>query len=292
VYREHHLQLSRCYSLAFLIGALVERGEIGPAAELLGAAAVPLQQPLLLDSRGRLHLAQGRYADAAADFLACGQRLAARGTHHTGILAWRSSAALALLQLGEVAEAERLVGEELEGARRLGVPRALGIALRGAGLVRGGAAGLALLEESATVLGRSSARLEEARALADYGAALRRANRRAESVTPLRSALDLAGRCGAGPLAEEARQQLAAAGVRPRRAASGVEALTPSELRVVRMAAEGMGNRAIAQALFVTVKTVEVHLRNAYRKLGVSSRAGLAAVLCRDPAADDEAGRS
>ena len=68
-------------------------------------------------------------------------------------------------------------------------------------------------------------------------------------------------------------------GVRPRRAERGVSALTPSELRVARMAADGLGNRAIAQALFVTVKTVEVHLSSCYRKLAVPSRAELAAVL-------------
>ena len=56
-------------------------------------------------------------------------------------------------------------------------------------------------------------------------------------------------------------------------------ALTPSETRVARMAAEGMTNRDIAQALFVTPKTVEVHLSNAYRKLGVRSRRELQAAL-------------
>jgi DNA-binding CsgD family transcriptional regulator len=98
----------------------------------------------------------------------------------------------------------------------------------------------------------------------------------------VRRALDLAGRCHAAPLADQARQELTAAGARPRRAISGVDALTPSELRVARMAAEGMGNRAIAQALFVTVKTIEVHLGSAYRKLGVPSRAALAGALADD----------
>ena len=160
VYREHGLVLSRCYSLAFLVGVLVERGEVAPAADLLDAAAVPVRLPLLLESRGRLRFVQGRFPEAVADFLATGERLTARGTHHAGILAWRSSAALALLRLDEVAEARRLAEEELDLARALGVPRALGMALRGAGLVRGGAAGLRLLEESAAVQGRSSARLD------------------------------------------------------------------------------------------------------------------------------------
>ena len=73
------------------------------------------------------------------------------------------------------------------------------------------------------------------------------------------------------------REELLASGARPRTTAvSGAEALTPSESRVARMAAEGLTNREIAQALFVTPKTVEVHLGSAYRKLGISSRMQLA----------------
>jgi DNA-binding CsgD family transcriptional regulator len=237
---------------------------------------------LLLDSRGRLRCAQGRFAEAVEDFLACGKRLTDRGTRHPGMVPWQSNAALALQRLEQPLDAHRLVDEELEQARRLGVARALGIALRAAGLVHGGPAGLAMLDEAASVLVRSSARLEQARALTDQGAALRRANRRTEAREPLRRGLDLAVQCHAVPLADWARQELVAAGARPRRGISGVDALTPSELRVARMAAEGMGNRAIAQALFVTVKTVEVHLGSAYRKLGVPSRTALAGALADD----------
>jgi DNA-binding CsgD family transcriptional regulator len=235
-----------------------------------------------LDSRGRLRCAQGRFAEAVEDFMACGKRLTARGTRHPGMVPWQSNAALALQRLDQPRDAQRLVDQELEQARWLGVARALGIALRAAGLVRGGPAGLAMLHEAASVLARSSARLEQARALTDLGAALRRANRRTEAREPLRRGLDLAIQCHAAPLADWGRQELVAAGARPRRAVSGVDALTPSELRVARMAAEGRGNRAIAQALFVTVKTVEVHLGSAYRKLGVPSRAALAGALADD----------
>jgi DNA-binding CsgD family transcriptional regulator len=282
VHREYGLGLMRRYSLAFLVGALVERGEVQTAAGLLDQSTASVNLSLLLDSRGRLRCAQGRFAEAVEDFLACGRRLTARGTRHPGMVPWQSNAALALQRLNQPLEAQRLVDYELEQARRLGVARALGIALRAAGLVRGGAVGLAMLDEAASVLARSSARLEQARALADLGAALRRANRRTEAREPLRRALDLAAQCHAAPLADRARQELIAAGARPRRAISGVDALTPSELRVARMAAEGMGNRAIAQALFVTVKTIEVHLGSAYRKLGVPSRAALAAALAGD----------
>jgi DNA-binding CsgD family transcriptional regulator len=70
-----------------------------------------------------------------------------------------------------------------------------------------------------------------------------------------------------------AEAELRAAGARPRRRAlSGVASLTPSELRVAEMAAEGMKNKEIAQGLFVTLRTVEMHLSNAYGKLAISSR--------------------
>ena len=126
----------------------------------------------------------------------------------------------------------------------------------------------------------SPARLEQARALADLGAALRRAGRRVDAREPLRAALELAHACGATALEETARTELVASGAKPRRQAlSGAESLTPSERRVATMAAEGLTNRDIAQSLFVTPKTVEVHLSSAYRKLGIGSRTQLAAAL-------------
>jgi len=76
--------------------------------------------------------------------------------------------------------------------------------------------------------------------------------------------------------------ELVASGARPRRAATGnADALTPSERRVAEMAAEGMSNKEIAQALFVTANTVHTHLRHVYQKLGIGSRAQLAGRLTR-----------
>jgi DNA-binding NarL/FixJ family response regulator len=122
--------------------------------------------------------------------------------------------------------------------------------------------------EAVAVLEASPARLEHAKALAALGSALRRARKPTEAREPLRRALELAGACEAGGLSE-----LLAAGARPRRdALSGAESLTPSERRVVDLATAGRTNRDIAQELYVTPKTVEVHLSNAYRKLGIRSR--------------------
>jgi DNA-binding NarL/FixJ family response regulator len=92
--------------------------------------------------------------------------------------------------------------------------------------------------------------------------------------------MDMAHRSGATALVERARQELRRAGARPRRAARiGPEALTPSEQRVARMAAGGMTNKEIAQALFVTLRTVEMHLSNSYGKLGIRARSGLGRAL-------------
>jgi len=96
----------------------------------------------------------------------------------------------------------------------------------------------------------------------------------------LHAALDLATGCGALALASQASEELKAAGGRIRKVSrTGPGSLTPCELRVARLAAEGLSNREIAQALFVTRRTVEMHLSHAYAKLDIESRAELADAL-------------
>ena len=143
-----------------------------------------------------------------------------------------------------------------------------------------GTAGLARLEEAVALLEGSLARLELAKALAAHGSALRRHRQPTGAREPLRRALELATACGANGLAEHVRTELYATGARPRTdALAGVGALTASERRVADLAADGETNRDIAQTLYVTPKTVEVHLSNAYRKLGIRSRRELAGAL-------------
>ena len=188
--------------------------------------------------------------------------------------------------VGQHAEAKAVAEQELEGARAWGLARRIGIALRTLGLLEGGERGLELLRESLGVLEASPARLEHARTLAEYGAALRRANRRAEAREPLRAALDWARGSGALAVARRAHEELEATGEKLRPLlAGGVESLTPSERRVAALAADGHTNREIAQSLFLSVKTVEGHLSNAYRKLDISSRRELSAVLASSNAA-------
>ena len=193
---------------------------------------------------------------------------------------WRSSAALACAALGDRARAQLLVSEELAAAQSFGAPRAVGIALRTAGLVEQGPRSIDLLAEAVSALEHSSARLELARALVDYGAAHRRSGRRTEARDPLRRGLDLATRCGAPPLAQRAGGDLLAAGARPRRAlVTGVDALTATERRVAMMAADGMTNRQIAEQMFISMKTVSIHLTHTYQKLGIATRSELACTL-------------
>jgi DNA-binding CsgD family transcriptional regulator len=202
------------------------------------------------------------------------------GIPNPAILPWRSDAALSMAALGDRVAASRLCAEEVEIARMWGAGRALGIALRAAGLVEGARRGIELLEEALTVLRQAPAPLELARALVDLGAAHRRAGARNAARELLREGLDLAYRQGGLRLADRARRELVIAGGKPRRdAMRGRDALTPSELRVAELAAGGQTNRQIAQALFITQRTVENHLTSTYAKLGISSRAELAAAL-------------
>ena len=192
------------------------------------------------------------------------------------VIPWRSEAAHALAALGRTDEAAALADEELVAARAYGAARHLGAALRGAAAARPAAEAVALLRESADVLGGSPSRLERARTLVELGTALRHAGERSAARDPLRAGLTLARECGAPLLAARAYDELEATGVQERRILrGGIDALTPSERRIAELAASGMANRDIAASLFVTVRTVEAHLGHAYRKLGISGRGGL-----------------
>jgi DNA-binding CsgD family transcriptional regulator len=185
---------------------------------------------------------------------------------------WRSLKAQALDRLGRREEAETLAAGELEIARAWGSPGTVGRSLRVLGTIER-EDGLDHLEEACAVLEPAPARLERAKALAALGESLRRARRPTDARKPLRKALELAEVSGATALVERIRSEIYATGARPRTTAlSGVGSLTASERRVAGFAADGLSNRDIAQSLYVTPKTVEVHLGNAYRKLGIASR--------------------
>ncbi len=275
---------ARAMVLSCLLDAMRERSDPRVAEAFLAEHGIDgdlwetAMAGMLLFSRGHLRLATGDARSALRDFEQLRRRDELSGLD-TPAMPSRASRALAHLALGQRRPARALAAEELGRARRWNSPSALAFALRTAGLVEGGAVGIGLLRESAGAVDKS-APYERARSLAALGAALRRAGHRSDAREPLREALDLADRCGALRLAATAREELVASGARPRRAArSGRDALTPSERRVAQLAADGMTNREIAQALFVTTRTVEGHLTQTYMKLGVGSREQLGAAF-------------
>lgn len=278
---EHKLALSIPLQRAALGDALLERGELDKASAAVEGVTLPISGPTgiaLLETRGRVRLARGQRQQAIAALRQCGQ-LAGAVKSTPNMHTWRSTLALALAG-DDLTQARALAAAELELARQAGAPRAIGIALRTCGLLANGEHRIELLKQSVAVLATSPARLELAHSLTESGAALRRSGASIAAREPLRAALDIADRCGATALATRARDESLAAGARPRRTrTTGVHALTPSELRVARLAAQRLSNRDIAQALFITAKTVSDHLSNTYRKLNISSRDQLAAAM-------------
>ena len=120
---------------------------------------------------------------------------------------------------------------------------------------------------------------DEARTALLYGEWLRRGRRPAEASTHLSAALDGFEKLGAAPWAARARTELGATGTSaPERPTGVVARLTPQELQIVRLAARGLSNKDIAGQLFLSARTVGYHLYKAYPKLGVASRAELAAL--------------
>jgi DNA-binding CsgD family transcriptional regulator len=273
--------------IAVLADILLERGEMAELREAAAASGVELdtidegtQGTVLLDIRGQLRIAEGDTSGGAQDLLEAGERLVSWGMFNPTLHGWRGKRPLALFALGDESGAREQADELLRLAAGWGAPRTYAGALLTSALVRRGDEQIELLREAADTLDGSQAALVRAHVLTDLGAALRRANRRADAREPLREGLELARACGAEPLVHRAHTELWATGARPRTPLrSGLDALTPSERRVANMAAGGLSNPEIAQSLFVTIKTVEMHLTSAYRKLDIDSRGQLGAAL-------------
>ncbi len=274
--RSHDIVPGLPLTIAWITQALIERGEPEEAERELELSGVAVHVPdhmsftPILLCRAMVELGQGKHRRALEDLTEIGRREA---RSETSFFLWDSDAAVVLASLGERDEAMRLAKAGLERARRWGTAGSLGHATRSLGLVMGGRDGIEHLREAVQLLEGSPAGLEYMRALTDLGAALRRAGRRADARGLLREAVELARRRGALAIARRAHEELAATGEKLRPlVVVGVESLTPSERRIAGLAAEGLTNREIAQTLFLSVKTVESHLRGAYRKLDVRSR--------------------
>ena len=265
---------------ALLISRAREQSRDALPPSPVSEVATDLAEVLCLYARAQLRLVQGRPQEALDDAFAVRDAI-----HPTPWVVddrpWRTVAAQAALALGDRDLALRFAREDLQTAERSSVLHSRIRALRVMGIAEGGENGLEFLRNAVELGRREPVRLETIRALVELGAALRRSNRRTQAREPLQTAADLALRGGAMALHERARTELAASGARPRRELllSGPASLTPSERRVAELAAGGRTNREISQALFVTPKTVEFHLRNVYRKLEIETRHELARAL-------------
>ncbi|OKI33301.1 hypothetical protein A6A25_05855 [Saccharothrix sp. CB00851] len=270
---------------ARLAEVLVDLGRFDEARDLLArhgfADELPelFQHNVTLFARGKLKLATDDHADALADLLECGRRLTASTIDSPAILPWRSLAVRAHLALGRRDAAAHLAAEDLARAKRWGTPRAMGTALVSVGLTTDDEAATRALLKAVEYLTGSVARLLHAEALLELGARLRRRGHAERAIPHLRQAVELSARCESKPLIRRAAEELRAC--EPATAHGTVHGLTKQEARVAGMAAQGLTNRQITEALFLTRRTVELHLSGAYRKLGIAGRADLAGALRR-----------
>jgi DNA-binding CsgD family transcriptional regulator len=266
-----------------LVYVLLARGKATEARDVfqqIGPEPVAPGYFRYLLTRARLRMAFQEPEDALEDLLACGRLEEEWDILTPAFGMWRAAAAPLLASFDRRDEARVLAREDVERCRAFGAPGPLGTALRSLGLVEPGETGIELLEQSVAQLEPSPRRLEHAIALLEFGSAMRRAGRRADAREPLRQALELASACSADAIAARAHEELVTAGARPRRDPTESRSnLTASEMRVARMAAEGMTNREIAQGLFLTENTIETHLRSVFRKLQIRSRSQLARAL-------------
>jgi DNA-binding CsgD family transcriptional regulator len=247
-----------------------------PATELRVTCAAAL---------GALALAAGRYQDAVDRLGPVVDLLVAGGVAEPRVFGVQTDLAEAYARCARPADAERLV-DALDGYAR---PRKAASVLAAVARCRGMVAAEDEFEpffgESAELFQSVDAPLERARTLLCLGERLRRAGRRSRARDQVRSALAIFEERGAAVWADRARHELLATGETVlRRTDDPRRQLTPQELQIALLVADGARNQDVAMSLFLSPKTVEAHLTRVYRKLGVGSRTQLAARLVRVPA--------
>jgi DNA-binding CsgD family transcriptional regulator len=287
--RHRHNELGACIPLRHLVGAsdlLIAHGRTEEALYRYGATELdrivdPLDRASAHVERGRLYMALDRTNEALDECYRAKETAERAGIHNEILVAWRPLMARALASLGRWDEAKELASSHLAAARAFGARRSLGAALRAmADSTQDLDDRVNWLIESVKVLDESPARLEMAGAMIDLGVALVERHDTETARTLFQQSATIAVACRAQRLVEIANSHLRSLGSRTRQMEStGMDSLTPAELRAVSLAAVNVTNRAIADKLFVNVKTIEGHLSKAYRKLGVSSRFELAEVI-------------
>lgn len=272
------------YAVGTLVEVLLARGRVQEARTV--AETYSFGQPfpaavVFPDAQtvhGELLLALGRTKDAATELAAAGRRLDPRGMRNPAWCPWQLHLARAEAH-DAPGRALATAQDAVERARHFGAPSAIGQALRAAAEVSTGAARGKLLEESVTHLERSPAGYELACSLVALGTEQRRAGHGTDAADQLYRGLEAAATCGADGLAERARDELAAAGLRPRPLRSpATDALTSRERAAAGCAARGLRPAETAAELHLAEQTVIRLLSAVYRKIG-TDQTGLAAAL-------------
>ncbi|MFI7123145.1 LuxR C-terminal-related transcriptional regulator [Amycolatopsis sp. NPDC049868] len=267
-------------AVAWAINALVDLGELERADDLLLAQDFGRALDSVIDraevfaARGALHEAAGRPQVAYEDFAASGRELAGLGVTNPAVIAWRSQAALCAAVTERRSIALSLANEELFHARRWGTPQAIGTALRAVALVAEEGRDIELLEEAVGLLDRGDARSTLMRA--QYELAIKHGLRAhdEEGRTALQASRDAAVSMGSKVWVSRIDE------VTRRWAVADAEGkLTSQELKVMNLARAGLGNKEIASRLHLVNSTVEFHLSNVYRKLGISGRNELRSIM-------------
>jgi DNA-binding CsgD family transcriptional regulator/tetratricopeptide (TPR) repeat protein len=248
--------------------------EVDP--ESLGA----LEYHEYLTASATVQWAQGDPAEALEILLMCGRSLAASGIVNPMFVPWWVDAACVLAELGRLTEARAVAEHGSALSRRWDTPESHGLALLAESATETGAEAVSLLSAAVVKLAGSAFRLHYLRAEYYLGVALLQAGDAKAARSRFRRVADMAVGCGHRILAAKARDRLVVSGGRMQPIAGArVDVLTVSERRVATLAAGGANNREIAESLVVTLRTVEIHLTNAYRKLGVTGRDDLPRVL-------------
>jgi ATP/maltotriose-dependent transcriptional regulator MalT len=278
-------EVDRARLLGTLVDCRLARGDLANALtlgdELSGLLeGAGLAAALAHQAKGELAAALGDPEAAVSHFLQAGELAPDAPVE---LLPWRTGAALALLRDGKAREAAALANEHVELAQRSGSPYAMAGALRTLAAVDPGPHRVQHLLRARAVLAGTTAERLSAQIDTDLAGLLLlmpTPDSEERALALLRGAEDHAGRQELWPLQARVRRLLDRLGEAPRKVQTeAMAALTVSERRVARMAADGLTNRQIAGELVVTVKAVEWHLSHVYRKLGISSRAHLATTL-------------
>jgi DNA-binding CsgD family transcriptional regulator len=257
------------------------RATAARAAELCAAIGAGTYAVWAIQALGDLELGLGRPAESILHHEAQAAELRRRRIADID-LSPAPELVDAYLRTGRADEARAASEAFTEAAEAKGQPWALARAARCRGMVAPDDAFETAFADAIALHGRTPDAFEAARSRLAFGARLRRAGQRARSRGELRAAHETFELLGAASWAEQARAELAATGEAARRRdPSTLDDLTPQEFQIARLLATGMTTREAAAAAFLSPKTVEYHLRNTYRKLGIRSRDELAERMAR-----------